>query len=112
MNSSAMSGMLMGFVGGFIGILGGLFGTWCSIRNTKSAEERRYMVRWAAYFWVGISAFVAITFVVPMPYRVALWMVYIPVLIWSIKACNKGQAVIRARQSAATSDSPSDDGTR
>src|SRR5262245_31098554 len=93
-----MIGIVGGIVGSAIGIAGGIFGTWMSIRNTRSVEERRFITRWSLIFWISCSAFLALLFLLPSPYRWYLWIPYGPLLAWGIIACNKGQARIRAQQ--------------
>ena len=101
----AMMGWIGGIAGSAIGIAGGVFGTWCSIRNAQSQQERRFVIRWAVYFWLGCSAFLALLFVTPNPYRWFFWIPYSFVLVWAIKKCNEGQARIRASAGEQHADS-------
>ena len=61
---------LLGYVGAIlgsiIGILGGAFGTWCSIRNTGSQRERTFMVWAAVGTWIFVLAFVAGLILLPL----------------------------------------------
>ena len=107
--NEALAGWIGGIAGSIIGIAGGVFGTWCSIRNTQSAAERPYVVLWAVYFWVGISAFLGLLFVTPEPYRWLWWLPYAPALVWAIKKCNTGQAQIRASGGMQDGDSRASD---
>jgi len=92
------AGWIGGIVGGLCGLCGGIFGTYCSIRNTRSQRECRYMTRWSIYFWVGVTAFLVVLFLVPFPYRSFLWIPYVPALVLAIRKCNKGQKQIRAEE--------------
>jgi len=91
----ATLGLVGGLLGGAIGVAGGIFGTWCSVRAAQSDRERRYLVRWAVYFWVGISVFLALLFLLPEPYRWFLWLPYALALGWAVHRCNVGQMKIR-----------------
>lgn len=89
------AGLIGGIIGGIGGLCGGVFGTYCSIKNTQSERERAYMIRWSLYFWVGVTAFLVVLFLVPFPYRAYLWIPYGPALMLAIRKCNKGQNQIR-----------------
>jgi len=45
-------------IGGVIGFAGGALGTYTSIKNTRGARERQFMVRVAVAAWLGITLFV------------------------------------------------------
>ena len=103
--NEAIAGLIGGIAGSVVGIAGGVFGTWCSIRNTQSAAERRYVIRCAVYFWIGVTAFLVLLFVTPGPYRWLWWLPYAPALGWGIKKCNEGQKRIRATGGLQDGDS-------
>lgn len=52
----ATAGLIGGIVGSVIGVAGGLFGTYMSIRNTKTTAERQFMVRQAVTMWLVLIA--------------------------------------------------------
>jgi Ca2+/Na+ antiporter len=41
-------------LGPIIGVLGGAFGTYCSIKNTETPAERRLMVKGAVLVWLSL----------------------------------------------------------
>ncbi|HEX9744628.1 MAG TPA: hypothetical protein VGB30_04295 [bacterium] len=47
----ALAGGIMGTI---LGIAGGVLGTYAAIKNTKTPEERKYMVRAAASIWIAL----------------------------------------------------------
>ncbi len=97
-------------IGPIIGLLGGLFGTWMSIKNTDSTRERKFMVRYAVVVWVMVCLFMAALALASMLLRKRLdppafivvesmmLLVYVgllvPVVIWG----NRRQRAIRREQ--------------
>jgi len=90
--------MIAGIAGATIGVLGGLLGTYFSIRNTNGPRERAFMVKASVYGWAGIVAFVVLLFLVPHPYRWFLCIPYGVALPVAITKCNRTQAQIRAEE--------------
>lgn len=95
----SMMGWIGGLVGGGIGLLGGAFGTYCSLKGTKPGPERQLMIRWSIAMWIGVSVFVAASLLLPNPYRWMLWIPYAPLLVWAINSCNRGLARVREESS-------------
>lgn len=95
-----------GIVGSLIGIAGGLFGTYCGIRNTRSPRERSFMVRSAAVCWGGVLLFLALLFVLPNPYRWFLWIPYAILLPLGIVHGNRTQQRIRREESQRNGMNP------
>jgi len=85
-------------LGGGIGLLGGIIGSYCSIKNTKGPRERAFMVRATIICWIGISAFILGMWFLPTPYRFGLIPIYVIALLLAIRTCNKRQALIRAEE--------------
>jgi hypothetical protein len=94
-------GLIGGIVGGAIGVLGGLVGTYFSIKNTAGPRERRFMIRVAIVAWIVVSAFMAGLLLLPMPYNFLLWIPYGIALPLAILWCNRRQQRIRVEESAA-----------
>jgi Ca2+/Na+ antiporter len=86
-------------LGSLIGILGGAFGTYCSIKNTKGPRERAFMVRASLVCWVGVAIFVLGMLFAPAPYKYGLIGIYVMVLLLAVRYWNRRQAVIRAEES-------------
>lgn len=86
-------------LGSLIGILGGAFGTYCSIKNTKGPRERAFMVRASVVCWVGVTIFALGMWLVPVPYEYGLIGIYVVALLLAVRHWNRRQAVIRAEES-------------
>ena len=97
------SGMIGGIVGAVFGVAGGGFGTWCSIRKAPPGPQRRFVVRCAVYMWLGVTAFLALLFLLPFPYGLLMWIPYPFLLIWSIRHFNAGWERVREEQAPSQS---------
>ena len=62
----SMVGLVGGIAGGVVGVMGGIVGTYFSIKNTKGPKERAFAIRAAALCWLGVSAFLACLFLLPL----------------------------------------------
>jgi hypothetical protein len=89
-----------GILGSAIGILGGILGTWASVRNTQTPAERAFMVRCAIGTWLFVGAFILGLFLIPSPYNYLLWIPYPILLILGIRWMNTQQAKRRQQQVA------------
>jgi hypothetical protein len=94
------AGLIGGIVGGAVGTLGGLVGTYFSIKNTTGPRERRFMIRVAVVAWITVSAFVAGLLLLPIPYNFLLWIPYGIALPFGIVWCNRRQQHIRGEEAA------------
>jgi Ca2+/Na+ antiporter len=95
-------GIIGAIVGSIIGLAGGIFGTYCSIKNTNGPKERMFMIKASVVAWIAIGIFLALLFLLPHPYR---WFMFIPygiLLPVGIIFANKRQAQIRAEESVKT----------
>lgn len=90
-----------GILGGLLGLLGGVFGTYSSLKGTKPGPERQLMIRWSIAMWIGASAFIVASLLLPNSYRWWLWVSYVPLLVWAINRCNRDLA--RAREESSRS---------
>ncbi len=91
-------GLIGGIAGVAIGSIGGIIGTWASIRNTKSRKERSFMIRMSLCFWIFAIGFVAALFLIQSPYRFILWAPYSILFPLGIRYTNKKQQQIRKEQ--------------
>ncbi len=89
-------GLVGGIAGGVVGVMGGIVGTYFSIKNTNGPKERAFAIRAAVLCWLGVSDFLACLCLLPLCWRLLLWIVYLPSLFWFIKWANEGQAGARA----------------
>jgi hypothetical protein len=90
--------MIGGIVGGTVGVIGGLVGTYFSITNTQGPTERAFMIRASIIAWVALTLFVALLMLLPHPYRLWLWVPYGILLPLGIIKVNRRVAEIRARE--------------
>ncbi|OHB66849.1 MAG: hypothetical protein A2Y76_01225 [Planctomycetes bacterium RBG_13_60_9] len=87
--AGVVGGALLGPV---LGLLGGVLGAWCSIRNTKSPRERRFAIRMAVFVWLlllalgGLPLTLALAGLVP---KWACWSCFaaffallLPLILW------------------------------
>lgn len=93
-------GMAGAIAGTVVGVLGGAIGTYFSIHNAKSAKERRFVIRWALAFILGISLFLGGLFLTPASVRYLLWIPYGIVLTLAIRFCNTAHAKLQSDESA------------
>jgi len=87
-----------GIVGGAIGVIGGLLGTYFSIKNTNGPREQAFVIKASIVGSLAIAAFLAALFLLPSPYRHWLWGAYIILLVLGILKWNKKQAQIRREE--------------
>jgi uncharacterized membrane protein YfcA len=92
-------GLIGGIVGSVLGIAGGIFGTYCSIKNTKSPRERSFMIKSSVVCWGGILVFLALLFALPNPYIWFMWIPYTILLSIGIIYGNRTQQRIRREES-------------
>jgi drug/metabolite transporter (DMT)-like permease len=100
MNSETIA--LVGGIGGsVIGLLGGLFGTYMSIRNSKTPQEKALMVRASIVVWalltglIIVPLFLTVTGVFP---RWGFWptaVVFFILVGPMIREINKRQIALR-----------------
>jgi hypothetical protein len=91
-------GYLGGIIGAVIGLAGGAFGTYCSVKNTNSPSERKFMIKASIWMWIALGIFLGLMFLIPSPYRFLLWIPYGFLLPVGIRYINKQQGEIRTRQ--------------
>lgn len=61
------------WLGPVIGMLGGIFATWTSIRRTETRRERQFMVRYAVGLWLLIMVSMGVGFALPLLAKRLLW---------------------------------------
>ena len=86
--------------GGLLGIVGGIIGTYFSIKNTNGPRERGFAIKASAVCLVAAILFVVLMFAIPRPYNALLWIPYAILLPLGIKYWNKSQLEIREKESA------------
>ncbi|HAW28123.1 MAG TPA: hypothetical protein DCY03_08400 [Planctomycetaceae bacterium] len=87
---------LIGAVGGtLLGLLGGVYGTWNSIQQTKGPRERAYVKKMALMFFIVVPLFVVLVFVLPDPWNYYIWLPYGLWLTTTIRRSALKQQAIR-----------------
>jgi MFS family permease len=99
------AGIAGGIAGGLIGLAGGIVGTWASIRHTNGPRERAFVVRACVVLWAGGIVFLALMFLLPMPWRFLLWIPYGVLLPLGIVAWNRAQQRIRREETEEAKES-------
>ncbi len=88
-----------GWIGAIVGVAGGLFGTYCGIKNTNGPRERAFMIKGAIVCWVYVLCYFLLIVFLPRPYG---WFAAIPyalVLCLGIVYANRTQRKIRQEES-------------
>lgn len=62
-----------------------IFAFSVSLKNVKSAEERRYIIKWTLIFLFIIGSFIAAILTVPPERKFLIWIIYIVVLPVAIR---------------------------
>jgi hypothetical protein len=89
------AGMAVGHAGGVTGVMGGVIGTYFSIRNTTRPRERALMLRLAALCRAWLAGMAAWLFLMPRPWNQATILLNLPLLL-SIPRMNRWLARARA----------------
>jgi hypothetical protein len=98
MDWHTLGGWMGGLAGGAIGVLGGLFGTYCSIKNTNGPRERAFLIKASLLCWILIGAFIAGILLIPPQYNSLLMVAYAVLLIFGIYKGNQTQLRIRQEE--------------
>ncbi len=87
-----LSGISGAVLGPIVGVLGGIFGTWMSIKNTKSARERRFAVTMSIVVWLALVLLIAVPLVLALggviprwaflPFFVLFFVFLVPFMVW------------------------------
>jgi len=91
-------GIIGGILGSIIGIAGGAFGTYCSIKGTNGPRERSFMIKYAVFTWIFVITFLVLFFVLPKPYNLFMWIPYAIFLPIGIIYVNKHLLAIRKEE--------------
>ena len=94
-------GLIGAIVGSVIGIMGGIFGTYCSIKKTRGPKERAFAIKASITCWIGVILFLVLLFLLPHPYRWFLFIPYLIILSVAMMKWNRIQSQIRKEQTEA-----------
>ena len=93
-------GRIGAIVGGVIGVVGGLFGTYLFVKNTVSRRERAFAIKASVILWIVLIAFLAAMLLIPTWHKQLLWIPFAIFLAIWIPMVNKTQTRIRGEEEA------------
>jgi len=99
MDPATLGGWLGGIFGGLIGVAGGIFGTYCTIKNTNGPRERAFTIKASIICWAFVVSFLAGLLLIPPWYNNLLWIPYGVLLLFGIRKWNQTQLRIRQEES-------------
>ena len=99
-------GLIGGIVGTAIGVAGGAIGTYCSVKNTNSPLERKFMIKASIWAWIAGTIFLGMLIGLPSPYRFLVWIPYGFLLPVGIRYINSRQTQIRAMDDSSQDNLP------
>ena len=88
-------GTIGAIAGSAIGIVGGIVGTYFSIKNTNGPKERSFVMKASALTWVTVVIFLCARLLLPSPYNNLMWVPYGLLLGFGIRKFNETQKRIR-----------------
>ena len=74
----ATIGVIGGVAGALVGLAGGAFGTWASVRTTRTPEERRFVIRVAVVLWVALGVLLGIPLALVLLGVLPVWLTWVP----------------------------------
>lgn len=98
------SGAVLGTV---LGIAGGVFGIWCSLRNSRGPRERAVVIRGAVAVSLLVVLLLAGLLLIPPTYALVVWIPYVALLLLGIRYFNRQQIGARANEADGSGQSPS-----
>ena len=91
-------GIIGAVIGGICGFLGGIIGTYFSIKNTDSHRERTFVIKAVVVCWLVIILFLTLLLTIPQPYNWLVWIPYGILLPFGIRFWNSKQTEIRRQE--------------
>ncbi|MDA0802338.1 MAG: hypothetical protein O2819_01075 [Planctomycetota bacterium] len=55
-------------MGPAIGIAGGVYGSWNSLRKCTNTAQRRVIWKWTVIVWLAVGAMLGVSFMAPAPW--------------------------------------------
>jgi RNA polymerase sigma factor (sigma-70 family) len=87
--AAGLSGTILGPI---LGLLGGILGAWCSVKNTHSPRERRFMIRMTIFVWLLLFALIGVPLTLALAGLIPKWVYWscfavfftllLPLIIW------------------------------
>ena len=101
MNWVTVAGWIGPIVGGGVGLLGGVIGTYFSLRNTRGPRERAFAVKASILCWIVALLFVAGMALIPSWYKLLLVIPYLVVVVLGVRKWNEIQFRIQKEEAGA-----------
>lgn len=92
-------GYIGAIVGITLGVIGGVIGTYFSIKRTNGPRERAFLIKMGLLFWIGAPVFIGLMFLLPHPHRYGLWILYAIVFPSAVILGNRRLQKIRSEES-------------
>lgn len=86
-------------VGGGIGLLGAVFGTYVTVKHTQGPRERAFAIKASVFGWIMVLLFVAAMGLIQSWYKLLLVIPYLFGLVFGIRKFNETQSRIRQEES-------------
>ncbi|MGC9517770.1 MAG: hypothetical protein ACP5C3_08745 [Methanomicrobiales archaeon] len=84
--------MNAGYIGAFLGVtfgfIGGLIGSYYSIKNTKGPLEKAFMKKVVVLFWIIGVTYLVFLLYLPIPYNFLLLTLFLSILPFFIRHVN------------------------
>jgi len=96
-------GTICAIAGSAIGVFGGIFGTYFSIKNTIGPKERSFVMKASALTWVTVVIFLCALLLLPSPYNNLMWLPYGLLIGFGIRKFNETQRRIREAETTVES---------
>jgi hypothetical protein len=93
-------GAIGGWVGSAVGVLGGVIGTYFTIKNTKGPRERAFTIKASIICWLFVVSFLAGLWLIPPWYNMLLWAPYPILLMFGVRKWNQTQLRIRQEEAS------------
>ena len=101
MDWGTFGGWIGAIVGGGMGLLGGVIGTYFTVKNTKGPRERAFAIKASVVCWALVLLFVAGMAIIPGWYKVILVIPYAIGLFFGIRKWNEIQFRIQKEEAGA-----------
>jgi uncharacterized membrane protein YfcA len=99
MDPGTLGAWVGGIVGSLLGVGGGVFGTYCTIKHTKGPRERAFTIKGSIICWVFVVAFLVGMSLIPQWYNLLLVVPYVIILVFGVRKGNQIQLRIRKEES-------------
>ena len=87
-----------GIAGGIIGLIGGIIGSYFSIKNTNGPKEKEFAIRATLITWALVIIYAALFIGLPFPQKMYLMIPYGLILPLGVWYWNRTQQNIRTKE--------------